>query len=92
MILLRRGQDAAQAETWIRLENGALLHQSKNPRYAAGRQTVCEPGEATLAACDAPTLIQRSIRHGNTASYTCLMRQRGEMCISLLHALLGCRS
>ena len=49
MILLRRGQDAAQAETWIRLENGALLHQSKNPRYAAGRQTVCEPGEATLA-------------------------------------------
>ena len=46
MVLLRRGQDAAQAETWIRLENGALLHQSKNPRYAAGRQTMCEPGEA----------------------------------------------
>ena len=46
MILLRRGQDAAQAETWIRLENGALLHQSKNLHYAAGRQTVCEPGEA----------------------------------------------
>ena len=46
MVLLRRGQDAAQAETWIRLENGALLHQSKNPRYAAGRQTVCEPGDS----------------------------------------------
>ena len=92
MILLRRGQDAAQAETWIRLENGALLHQSKNPRYAAGRQTVCEPGEAKLAACDAPILIQRSIRHGNTASCTCTMRQRGKMCIPPLPASLGCRS
>ena len=48
--MLRRGQDAAESETWIRLENGAVLEQSRNPRFKAARQTVCEKGALLLTA------------------------------------------
>lgn len=44
MILLKAGQEAHEAETWIRLENGARVDQSKNLKFAKALQTVCEPG------------------------------------------------
>lgn len=59
MILLRRGQDAAESETWIRLENGAVLEQSRNPRFKAARQTVCEKGALPFtASCRTPCPIK----------------------------------
>ena len=48
VILLKAGQEAHEAETWIRLENGARVDQSKNPKFAKALQTVCEPGMSSL--------------------------------------------
>ncbi|CAL8463973.1 g3508 [Coccomyxa elongata] len=45
VILLKAGQAAHEAETWIRLENGARVDQSKNPKFASALQTICEPGD-----------------------------------------------
>ncbi|KAK9918079.1 hypothetical protein WJX75_001042 [Coccomyxa subellipsoidea] len=45
VVLLKAGQEAHEAETWIRLENGARVDQSKNPKFAKALQTVCEAGE-----------------------------------------------
>ena len=44
VLLLKAGQAAHEAETWIRLENGARVDQSKNPKFASALQTICEPG------------------------------------------------
>lgn len=66
--MLRKGQGAEEAETWIRLENGAVLHQSKNPSFAAGRQTVCEPGALPRQASHSACIAHRSLdasRGGN---------------------------
>lgn len=49
VILLKAGQPAHEAETWIRLENGARVDQSKNPKYGLAKQTVCEAGTLTYA-------------------------------------------
>ncbi len=48
VILLKAGQAAHEAETWIRLENGARVDQSKNPKFASALQTICEPGMSPL--------------------------------------------
>ena len=50
MIVLRQGQDAAEAETWIRLENGARVDQAPDPAYRSGLQTVCEAGAGMVQA------------------------------------------
>ena len=44
VVLLRAGQEPSQAETWIRLENGARVDQSPNPQYKRAAQRVCEAG------------------------------------------------
>ena len=48
VIVLRQGQDAAQAETWIRLENGARVDQEPDLAYRSALQTVCEAGAGLL--------------------------------------------
>ena len=45
VLLLRSGEEPDQADTWIRLENGARVDQSVNPRYKKAAQSVCEAGE-----------------------------------------------
>lgn len=54
MVLLKAGQEAHEAETWIRLENGARVDQSKNPKFAKALQTVCEAGTPPLHAPGRP--------------------------------------
>lgn len=49
VVLLRAGQEPSQAETWIRLENGARVDQSPNPRYQKAAQHVCEAGARACA-------------------------------------------
>ena len=75
MILLRRGQDAAESETWIRLENGAVLEQSRNPRFKAARQTVCEKGALLLTAASCSLLTAASCRARRRAA-VCGIRGR----------------
>ena len=52
VIVLRQGQDAAQAETWIRLENGARVDQEPDLAYRSAAQTVCEAGAGLLPLGD----------------------------------------
>ncbi len=52
VVLLRAGQEPSQAETWVRLENGARVDQSANPHFRKAAQTVCEAGaRSSFALC-----------------------------------------